>query len=119
MVLLRARDAVRRHDGVARELLDRSSSGLDLGRHRVVETVEELAGSLRILSAQLGRADEIREENRRELPLFPGRKPRLLGPAGGAKARVIRDGPPARRARCHAPDCRTPLSALPVTVRGS
>ena len=51
MVLERGRSAERRHDGVARELLDRPAGRLDLGRHRVVEPVEQRPRPFGILLA--------------------------------------------------------------------
>jgi hypothetical protein len=60
------------HYSVARELLDRASSSLDLLCHRLVEAIEHDPDALRILVVgECGRADEIREENRDELALFP------------------------------------------------
>ena len=48
----------------------RPSRGLDLGGHRVVEAVEDGAGALRVLLAELGRADQVGEEHRRDLALL-------------------------------------------------
>ena len=63
------------HHGVADELLDRPAGTIDLGRHRVVEAVEESARALGIRSAgERGRADQVGEENRCQLALFLRRR---------------------------------------------
>ena len=59
------------HDGVTDEFLDRAAGVGDLGRHGVVEPVEQRARSLSVLGVrQRRRADEVSEEDRRKLPLF-------------------------------------------------
>ena len=80
MVLERSRCTERRHHGVADELLDRPAGVLDLGRHGVVEAVEQHACALGILRVgEPGRADEVSEEDSRELALLGGHRPLLEG----------------------------------------
>ena len=59
------------HHGIADEFLDRTARGIDLGRHRVVEPVEEEPCALRVLlGAKLCRTDQIGEEDGRKLSLL-------------------------------------------------
>ena len=91
------------HDRVADELLDRPAGVVDLGRHRVVEAVEEGARALRVLRVrELGRADEVGEENGRELP--------LLARLDGSRERVRTAGtePSALQERLGRSSGRTP-----------
>ena len=72
VVLVRERDAERRHDGVAGELLDDAAVGGDAVRDLVEEARQARADDLRIRARdELRRADEVDEENRRELSLHP------------------------------------------------
>src|SRR5439155_23792008 len=80
MIFLGYRDAECRHDCVADELLDRPARALDFLAHRGEETLQPKARSLGILLSGLGRADQVREQHRRELSLMSdgqrlGRKP--------------------------------------------
>ena len=80
VVLERARGAEHCHHGVAGELLDRAAGELDLLCHRVVEAVEQRARPLRILrAAKLGRADEVGEDDGRELSLARSSELSILG----------------------------------------
>ena len=80
MILERSRCAEGRHHGVADELLDRAAGVLDLDRHGVVEAVEQGTRALGILRVgEPGRADEVREEDSRELALLGGHRPLLEG----------------------------------------
>ena len=73
VVLERGGRAERRHDRVAGELLDRTSGGLDLRRHGLVEALERGPGSLGILGApQLGGPDQVGEEHGGHLALVHG-----------------------------------------------
>ena len=70
VVLLGCGRAEHGDDRVADELLDRSAAERDLRLHRVVEAVEQVARVLRVeRRAQLRRADEVGEQDRRELAL--------------------------------------------------
>ena len=72
VILERRRRPEHRHDGVPRELLDRPAGSLDLLGHGFVEALEAQANPFGILvSRQRGRADEVGEENRDELPFLP------------------------------------------------
>ena len=85
VILERSRRPECRHYCVAGELLDGPTGALDLGRHRVVEAVEQRTRALRILRVgERGRADEVGEDDGRELALL-GRR------------RVPHDGRRARR----------------------
>src|SRR6476646_1814842 len=82
-----------RHHRIARELLNRSTCPLDLGRHGVVEPVEKQARPLRILRVgERGRTDEVCEEDGCELA-FLGRHLTLLDRSrtGGAETGVGRE----------------------------
>ena len=94
VILQRGGRAERGHDRIAGELLDRPAGALDLRRHRVVEAVEDDARPLGILLAELGRADEVGEEDGRELPLLARSRRLSLDrcAAGGAEPRIGRDG---------------------------
>src|SRR5207249_2210146 len=59
---------------------------LDLGRHRLVEAVEQRAGPLRILLAELGRADQVGEEDCGELALLAREGRRGLDRRSAARA---------------------------------
>ena len=73
------------HDGIADELLDRATGIGDLGRHSVVEPVEQGARSLSVLGArERRRAHEVGEKNRCELPLLDGGPRRLFGECSAA-----------------------------------
>ena len=70
VVLLGCGRAEHGDDRIADELLDRPAAERDLGLHRVVEAIEQVARMLRVeRRAHLGRADEVGEEDRRELAL--------------------------------------------------
>jgi hypothetical protein len=73
VVLVRSGGAEHRHDGVARELLQRAARELDLGRERVVEALEKHPRALGILLAEAGRVDEVGEQRGGELPLHARR----------------------------------------------
>jgi hypothetical protein len=71
MVLERARRPEGRHHRVPGELLGRPAGTLDFLRHRLVEPVEQNTRALRILRAgKSRRADQVREQNSRQLPLL-------------------------------------------------
>ena len=71
VILLRGRRTEGRHHGIADELLDRAAGAGDLGRHRVVEAVQQGARSLRILrTGELRRAHQVGEQHGGELPLL-------------------------------------------------
>ena len=73
MVFLGRGSAEHGDDGVADELLDRPAAERDLRLHRVVEAVEQVARVLRVeRRAQLRRADEVGEQDGRELALHWG-----------------------------------------------
>ena len=69
------------------ELLHRPAAERDLGFHRVVEALEEVS---RVLGIELGthrrRADEIGEQDRRQLPLHRSRTALLYGPSRDGSA---------------------------------
>ncbi len=70
VVLLGCGRAEHGDDRVADELLHRPAAQRDLGLHRVVEAVEQVARVLGVeRRAQLRRADEVGEQDRRELAL--------------------------------------------------
>ena len=70
VVLVRLRDPERRHDRVAGELLHRPAVGLDAAGDGVEERRDVPACDLRVLVGdQLGRADQVREQDCCELPL--------------------------------------------------
>ena len=70
VILLGGRRTEHGDDRVADELLDRSAAERDLRRHRVVEAVEQVACMFGIeRRAELRRADEVGEQDRRELAL--------------------------------------------------
>ena len=71
VVLERGRRTERRHHRIAGELLERAAGQPHLLRHRLVEAVEQQPRALGILLAQLRRADEIGEEDGRDLPFHP------------------------------------------------
>ncbi len=76
IILMRHRSPKGRHHCIADELLDCSSRPLDLRRHPVVKPVEHCPDPLRILAPRkLGRRDEIREQDRRQLPLLSRHNP--------------------------------------------
>jgi hypothetical protein len=105
VILQRRGRAERRHYCVAGELLDRAPGVGDLGRHRVIETVEQCARALRVLGAgKLGRAYEVGEEDGRELSLLArgGRYGDWIG-AAGAEAGIRRKGLATIRAEPHNP----------------
>ena len=82
MILLRRGRTEGGHDCVAGELLDRSAGVGDLGRHRVVEPIEQGTRPLGVLGIrERRRADEVCEEDRCELPLLD-----LLGRFGDRAA---------------------------------
>ena len=87
VVLLGHRGAEDRDDRVADELLDRPAAERDLGFHRVVEALEEVS---RVLGIELGthrrRADEIGEQERRQLPLHRSRIALRYGPSRDGSA---------------------------------
>ena len=65
-----------RHHGVADELLDPAAVLLERRAGDLEERVEQPPDILRIAPLdQLGRSDQIREDDRRELALDPGRRP--------------------------------------------
>ncbi|MBM2824230.1 MAG: hypothetical protein HW413_2976 [Thermoleophilia bacterium] len=69
VILERCRGAEHRHHGVADELLDRSARGFDLRGHSVVEALEHRPRSLRVQrAAELGRAHQVGEHERHQLP---------------------------------------------------
>jgi hypothetical protein len=73
IVLVRDRSPEDRHDRVADEFLHRPPETLDLGAQAPVVGREHGAHVLRIeLLRSSGEADEIGEEDRDDLPLFPG-----------------------------------------------
>jgi hypothetical protein len=70
VVLLSRRRTEDCDDGVADELLDRAAAEGDLGLHGVVEALQQVARVLRIeRSGHRRRADEIRKQDRCNLPL--------------------------------------------------
>jgi hypothetical protein len=70
VVLAGSRRAKCSHHSVAGEFLDRSAGRCDLGRHLVVEAIEESARPLRILLVgQCCGADEVCKHDRDELSL--------------------------------------------------
>jgi hypothetical protein len=73
VIFLRRRCPEGGHDRVPYELFDRSAGVVDFGRHRVVEAIEERSRPLWILrGAELGRADEVGENDRGELAFLAG-----------------------------------------------
>ena len=87
VILERNGGAEHRHHGVAGELLDGPAGGIDFLGHGIVEAVEQRPRSLRILRpAELGRADEVGEHDRRELPFAPVRVRIHRSPARQAEA---------------------------------
>ena len=73
------------HDGIADEFLDRATGISDLGRHSLVEPVEQGSRSLSVLGVRkLRRADEVGEKNRCKLPLLDGGPRRLFGECSAA-----------------------------------
>ena len=72
VVLVRERDAERRHHGVAGELLDDAAVRRDAVRDLVEEARQARADDLGVGARdELRRADEVDEEHRRELALHP------------------------------------------------
>jgi hypothetical protein len=70
VVLVRERDAERRHHGVPGELLDGAAVGDDAVRDLVEEAVDPPADDLRVgVGDELGRGDEVDEQDGCELPL--------------------------------------------------
>ena len=70
VVAVHLRDAEHGHGGVADELLDAASVLLERSAREVEERLEGPADVLRIAPVdQLGRTDDVREHDRRELPL--------------------------------------------------
>jgi hypothetical protein len=70
VILLCARGTEDRDDRIADELLDRAAAERDLSFHRVVKTLQEISRVLGIeFVAERGGADEIGEQDRRQLPL--------------------------------------------------
>ena len=131
VVLLCGGRAEHGDDSVADELLDRSAAERDLRFHRVVETLEQVACVLRVeRRAQLRRADEVGEQDRRELALHrasicrnwhksDSRRSRLAGNYGAKQSRdchVHRRGQTLFYRRCNrttrpAGSCRQPSCA--------
>src|SRR5581483_9932262 len=71
IILMRGGSPEGRHHRIADELLDRPPCPLDLRRHGIVKPVEHRPDPLRILAPRkLGRPDEIRKQDRRQLPLL-------------------------------------------------
>jgi hypothetical protein len=108
------RDAEDRHDRVSDELLDAAAVALDDVAHRLEEAREHAADALRVEPlAQLGRADDVTEQDGHGLALlarllargFPALRAELerLGadvPAGGATGHVPSVRPPAAAKKC-------------------
>ncbi|HEX5469452.1 MAG TPA: hypothetical protein VFW80_10445 [Gaiellaceae bacterium] len=70
VVLLRGRSAEHGDDRVSDEFFDRPPAERDLSFHRVVEALEEIPGVFGIeLAGERRGADEIGEQDRRQLPL--------------------------------------------------
>ena len=89
MVLLCCRSDEGRHHGVSNELLDCPARLHDLLRHRVVEAVQEGARALRVLRVgELGRANEVREQDGGELAFLARRLLSDRRGASGAEARA-------------------------------
>jgi len=79
------------HDRVTDELLDGPSAEGDLRRHGVVKAIEQIACVLRVeRAAELRRADQVGEQDRRELALLGGRPGLDRGRAARTKAGVLR-----------------------------
>ena len=88
VVLMRHGRPEGRHHRISDELLDRPTGPLHLRPHRIVETVKQQPNPLRILTVRkLGRPDEIREKNCRELALLTRHNPDCA-PATGWPARA-------------------------------
>ena len=82
------------HHRIPDELLDRPPGPADLRRHRVVEPVEQRPDPLRILPARkLGRPDQIREQDGRQLPLLGRHNQDSLPLPPSPPARHIRGSP--------------------------
>ncbi len=72
VVFVRKGDAERGHHGIARELLDDAAVGRDAMGHLIEEARQPRAHDLGVGARdELRRADEVDEENRRELPFHP------------------------------------------------
>jgi hypothetical protein len=70
MVLVCGGRSERSYDRVADELLHGAARSFDFRCHRVVEAIEQEPCSFGVLlGAELGRADEIRKQDRRQLSL--------------------------------------------------
>ena len=69
MILLGCRSSEGGHNGIAGELLERAAGPFDLRGDSVEVPFEQSPGALRILLAELRRADEIDEEDGRQLAL--------------------------------------------------
>ena len=102
VVLLRGRCAESSHDRVADELLHGAARAVDLGGHCVVEAVEHRARALGVARVgELGRADEVREEDRRDLALLARFRARDGCGADWAEVRAARELSPTGRACRH------------------
>jgi hypothetical protein len=89
VVAVHLRDAEHGHGGVADELLDAASVLLERGPREVEKRLEGPADVLRIAPVdQLGGADDVREHDRRELPL-PAPAGVDGSAAGGAEPRFV------------------------------
>jgi hypothetical protein len=107
VIFLRGGRAECCHDCIPDELLDRPAGAFDLGRHGVVETVEESARALWVLCpCELCRADEVGEEDCRQLPLLArvGRTRERVG-AARTESSACRDGLATARAERHCRKC--------------
>jgi hypothetical protein len=115
VVLERGRRAKDGHDGIACEFLHRPACGLDLRRHSVIELVEHDAGAFWVLLAELGRADQVGEEDGGDLPLLR-RRGRLRLDRGAAGSTEARTGGQSRSARSAVQRAFTSYtSARPIT----
>ena len=114
VILLCGGCAERGHDRVPRELLDGAARPLDLVGHRLVEAIEPRADTLGILTArELRRPDEVREEDRRELPLLESddRSPRPACRKQDRSELQPEAGRRTNRSRACAKCCQVPPSS--------
>jgi hypothetical protein len=106
VVLVQDRDAEDGHHRVSDELLDAASVALDDISHRLEEATEHAARAFRVEPlAELGRADDVAEEDRHVLPLLA----RLVArgrPAFRAELERLGGDVPAGDATGHVPSLR-------------